>query len=138
MTPRPVPKLLVVSRDPVVVRELTAAARGFQVVSQRDLTAPIAPTLGAHPTIVGVIAEYMSRQSTALELLQNVRSLRPALRRVVVSDFADLSLVVEGLHTGLLDGIVYRPIETQELRVALRIPDAVATTNAKAKTNRVA
>jgi ActR/RegA family two-component response regulator len=122
MTPHSVPKLLIVSRDPAVVREVTAAARGFQVVSQREPAAPVAPTLAAHPTIVGVVAEYMSRQSGALELLQNVRAIRPALRRVVVSDFADLSLVMEGLHTGLLDGIVYRPIEAQELRTALRIP----------------
>jgi len=73
---------------------LTAAAgSGFEIVGQHQ-TLSLETVLRDHPRTVGVMAEYApsAKRSAVLELIEKVRELRPAVRRVVVSDFADLSL----------------------------------------------
>jgi len=44
--------------------------------------------------------------------------------------------VIEGLHSGLLDGIVYRPVETHELRAALRMRSLDGTHNSQPTTRK--
>jgi len=70
-------------------------------------TLSLETVLRDHPRTVGVDAEYApsAKRSAVLELIEKVVSfVRPCVR-VVVSDFADLSLVIEGLHSGLLTGL---------------------------------
>ena len=122
------PKLLLVYVDPGTLREVAAAAQGFELVPLRD-RARLDAALAANPTTVAVLAEHDERApagASALDLLTRVRATRPALRRLLVSAFADLGMIVDGLHSGILDGIVYRPVEAFELRAALRIPQPAA------------
>ena len=71
------------------------------------------------PDLRAVIVEQSGGSKVFLESLQNLQAAHPKLRRVVVSDSSDLFSVIDGLHTGAIDAVVYRPIEPRQLHAAV-------------------
>jgi DNA-binding NarL/FixJ family response regulator len=60
-------------------------------------------------------------QINAIELLESVRVRCPTARRLLLSDYCDLGIIVQGLHTGAVQGIVYKPIYAPELLAAIGV-----------------
>jgi DNA-binding NarL/FixJ family response regulator len=58
-------------------------------------------------------------QPSAIEVLELVRSKQPSARRVLLTDHCDLGIIVQGLHTGSVQHIVYKPIFGPELLQAI-------------------
>jgi DNA-binding NarL/FixJ family response regulator len=121
MNPSRKPRAIVVTRDPAVLRELIAAGHpSVEFIGTQD-AAQVRAMLKQELAPIAVIAEYSAGSHGVFELLLNVRTSHPQVRRMVVTDFADMSLVVEGLHSGAIDAVLYRTVDSTELRSALRL-----------------
>jgi len=90
------------ARDAQSLRELTP--------SQQHAQPPIA-----------VMVDNSIPQINAIELLESVRVRCPTARRLLLSDYCDLGIIVQGLHTGAVQGIVYKPIYAPELLAAIGV-----------------
>jgi DNA-binding NarL/FixJ family response regulator len=70
---------------------------------------------------IAVMVDNSIPQINAIELLEAVRVRCPTSRRLLLSDYCDLGIIVQGLHTGAVQGIVYKPIYAPELLAALGV-----------------
>jgi hypothetical protein len=65
-----------------------------------------------------------SRDAEQIEMLAALRELYPSMRRIVIAEEDDLALAVTGLHTGLIDHMLHRPLTAVGVATALRPPRA--------------
>lgn len=59
-----------------------------------------------------------------MELLALAQKLRPDARRILIANYSDLALFVEGLHTGAIERTTSKPIDATELLDLIRIRPA--------------
>lgn len=71
------------------------------------------------PATSGILLDNTVPNFKAIEAFQKLKAARPAARRVLISDHCDLGLIVQGLHTGAVQHIVYKPVHAGELLAAL-------------------
>ena len=114
-------KVLAVITDSRTRSELARAAQATFDLHVLPDCRQIAATIAAHPDAAALIVDSSSPAGgiAPIQLLQSVRSQRAPLRRVMIADAADLSAVVDGLHSGVIDAIVYRPIDLRQLHAAV-------------------
>lgn len=112
--PRLILSCAVASLRPVV----SVAAPWFELVAARD-TARLLRAVNDDPGVAAVLVETTPIGGDALQALEEVRSARPDVRRVLMTDRCDLALIVNGLHSGIIDAIVYQPPTPLELTAAL-------------------
>jgi DNA-binding NtrC family response regulator len=112
-------KALVVFENPATLRELTTSAAGrLEILPLRDRRQAVA-TIKAYADIIAVIVEQTAQPKLFLEVLQNLQAAHPGVRRIVVANSSDLFCVIEGVHTGAIDAVVYRPIDARQLLPAV-------------------
>ncbi len=121
------PRILICTQSPEVVRELNdllkngftqTVVRGNFEVAEVLRSTPHMALISELPTPT-TLDETESRQAL-LDFLEATRRSFANVRRVVVTDHCDLSLVINGLHTGAIDSLVYRPLTFHDLISALR------------------
>jgi DNA-binding NarL/FixJ family response regulator len=113
------PKVLVVFENPVTLKELFAAAVGeFEILPLRDRRQASA-YVRAIPGLAAVVVEQSGESKAFLELLQNLQAAHPKLRRVVLSDSSDVMRIIDGLHSGAIDAVAYRPVDARQLHTAV-------------------
>ena len=111
-------KVLVVFENPATLKELLAAAGGLEILPLRDRRQASA-FVKAYPNLKAVVVEQTPASKAFLETLQNLQAAAPKLRRIALSDSSDLLCVIEGVHSGAIDAVVYRPIDARHLQAAL-------------------
>lgn len=118
MTPKR-PRIIVLCVDLAAVRAINSAlSPTCELIWAREAKG-VTRLAGDEPPAAGVIIDNAVPQLNAIELLQAVRSVRSNIRRILVSDYCDLGLIVQGLHTGAVQNIVYKPIHAAELTAAV-------------------
>ncbi|HEV7298124.1 MAG TPA: hypothetical protein VGN72_02085 [Tepidisphaeraceae bacterium] len=113
---RPTPyKLVALDQDLTTLRTIAeAAAPYFDVVRVRDAARAI--TMCDEDAAVRVIvAESTIYPPTGTCVLDVVRLRRPSVRRVMLTTYEDLSMIVNGLHTGAIQHLAQKPIQIAEL-----------------------
>ncbi|MBC8108295.1 MAG: hypothetical protein H7Z14_17040 [Anaerolineae bacterium] len=111
-------KVLVVFENPATLKELLAAAGGLEFLPLRDRRQASA-FAKAYPNLTAVIVEQTAASKAFLEVLQNLQAAAPKLRRIALSDSSDLFCVIDGVHTGAINAVVYRPIDARQLHAAI-------------------
>ena len=111
-------KVLVVFENAATLKELLAAAGELELLPLRDRR-QAAAFVGASPTLAAVVVEQSSQTKSFLEVLQNLQAAHPNLRRVVLSDSSDVMTIIDGLHSGAIDAVVYRPADARQLHAAV-------------------
>ena len=112
-------KLLILCTDLAAVRGITdAAGRHFDLACVRDLNG-LSVALRGDPVPVAVLIDNAAISVSAIEALESVRRARPGSRRILITDYCDLGIIVQGLHTGAIQHIAYKPIHTPELLGAI-------------------
>lgn len=115
------PKIVVLCVDLASVRAINAAlCKTCDLVWAREAKGVLRLS-GDDIAPAAVIIDNSVPQLNAIELLQNVHSSRKDVRRILVSDYCDLGLIVQGLHTGAVQSIVYKPIHAAELTAAVGV-----------------
>jgi DNA-binding NarL/FixJ family response regulator len=126
--------LAVLCTELASVRTITDAATKFfelvWVYDSRTLVETVSKS--DQPPIAVVIDHAASSQTPAIELLQAVRTASPNVKRVLLTDYCDLGIIVSGLHTGAVQSIVYKPIHAGELLGAIGAPNLPTAINAVA------
>jgi DNA-binding NtrC family response regulator len=121
------PRLAVLCTDLASIRAITdGAAKFYDLLWARDLSR-LTAWMKHDPTPVAVIIDHAAAQGASIDVLHSVRSSFPRVRRILISDYCDLGLIVQGLHTGAVERIVYKPIHTPELLGAIGAEHLPAT-----------
>jgi two-component system, LuxR family, response regulator FixJ len=66
-----------------------------------------------------IITDYNMPQMTGLELLQEVKRMRPLLPVIVITGYGDVPLAVKALHSGAAD-FLEKPLSEDELVLAVK------------------
>ena len=129
-------KVLVVFENPATLKQLLNMAGGFELLPLRDRRQASA-FVKAYPNLSAVVVEQTPESKAFLEVLQNLQAAAPKLRRVVVSDSSDLFCIIDGVHTGAIDAVVYHPFDARQFHSALLGAATTATpVAAQAQTHR--
>jgi DNA-binding NtrC family response regulator len=115
------PKLALMCNELLTVRAITdASARMFDVALAGDVQT-LKSILDGEPSMVAVVIDIAALQVDAIKVLESVKKDYPGARRILLTDFCDLRIIIEGLHTGAIQRIVYKPIYAPELLGAIGI-----------------
>jgi response regulator RpfG family c-di-GMP phosphodiesterase len=82
--------------------------------------------LESDQTVKVVIVNQNLRRSSGLELLEQVRGIRPDVRRILITQYDDLQSVVKGLHTDAIHRTISKPVQRTELAAALTAMNCLA------------
>jgi DNA-binding NtrC family response regulator len=96
------------------------AATRFKVVTTRNPQKALAVVRDEASSAVLIVALRL-RGTTALAVLRAAQTLRPNIRRVVMAGPGNLAELIEGLHSGAVERIIYKPIRTAELLAAISL-----------------
>lgn len=113
------PRLLVLDDDPTVVSQVGRLfASHYSVVHLSNPTRAMA-LLGADQSVRVFLTEQVMRFGNGVELLETVRTTRPDVRRVMLTNYSDLASIVAGLHSGAIQHLVQKPATDVELMAAV-------------------
>lgn len=93
-------------------------ARNFQLVSARD-PGSFTSLISQDVAPVAALVDNAAAQGKAIDTLQAVRKVNASVRRILLTDYCDLGIIVQGLHTEAIQKIVYKPIHGPELLGAI-------------------
>jgi DNA-binding NtrC family response regulator len=110
-------KIVVLCTELASIRAITeSAGRIFEMAWARDAKT-FTDQLAEEPA--AVVVDNAVAHTAAIGLLQTVRKAYPQARRVLLTDYCDLAIIVQGLHTESVQKIVYKPVHGPELLNAL-------------------
>jgi ActR/RegA family two-component response regulator len=116
------PKLIALDGDLSVLRELVAVAGPhFQVTTCRDVIRALGLVQSDRDVRV-LVTEHVMHAATGTSVLEQVRAIRPDVRRVMLTSYADLAAIVLGLHSGAIQHLARKPIDPRELLGAIGAP----------------
>jgi DNA-binding NtrC family response regulator len=122
----PRPKITVLCNELATVRGITdSLGRGFELVLAGDAQT-LQASLERESPPAAVMVDMSVIQVDAIKLLDSMRGICPQARRILLTDFCDLNIIVQGLHTGAIERIVYKPIYGPELLSAIGMNPATA------------
>ena len=118
-------KLIALDYDMNSLREVAAAlAPWFDVLRFRE-PLKVMSLIQADDSIAAIVTEQVLPKASGVDLLESIRTLRPQVRRVLVSGYNDLASIVGGLHSGAIQALVHKPYTRVEL-IAAVLPHAAA------------
>lgn len=101
------------------LKELEAKLSPFHIVvgtSQLDRALPL---LRAEREVTAIVVST-SKGADSLGILESARQEKAGVLRILLTEFENLSTIVEGLHSGAVQRVVSRPIEYAELLGVIR------------------
>jgi len=109
------PRLLVLDDDPTVLAQVGKLfASHYSVLQLSNPTRAIA-LLETDESVRVFLTEQVMRFGNGVELLETVRSIRPDVRRVMLTNYSDLASIVTGLHSGAVQYLVQKPATEVDL-----------------------
>jgi two-component system response regulator RegA len=112
-------KIIVVDDDIQVIREASKLFSGlFRVLGTANPMHAVA-LAEREENVRVIISEEVLVSGSGLDLLETVRTLRPHIRRVMLTTYADLASIVIGLHSGAIEALVQKPAQSAELLSAI-------------------
>jgi len=109
------PKLLALDNDETVLRDIARVLVGhFTVLPVRQPVRAVG-LLETQKDIRIFITEQVLSTADGVELLETVRSIRPDVRRIMLTTYTDLASIVSGLHSGAIERLVQKPLCDAEL-----------------------
>jgi two-component system response regulator RegA len=112
-------KLLALDEDDSALGQIAKVMSGYFSVLQLKSPSRALGLLEADPTIQVFVTEHVMRFGNGVELLETVRTMRPQVRRVMLTNYSDLAGIVQGLHSGAIQQLVQKPASDLELLHAL-------------------
>ena len=127
-------KLIVLDADQPVRTEVERIARSWYDVLSTAEPRQAKAWLTAHADIAVFVTDHTAQQFEGKSLLEQTKTEFPDIRRVVLTSYSDLSMLVHGLHNGAIQKLVQKPIDRNELAGAIVPIEAVV--NGMALANR--
>jgi DNA-binding NtrC family response regulator len=115
------PKLIAIHKDPLVLKNIIRyTAAGFEIALGRS--GGEAVTALQHGKVHAILVGPNPDGCGGLELLETIRQSHPAIRRLLIAPADQLTIIVQGLHSGIAQAILYQPLVAGDLLAALRRP----------------
>ena len=134
--PKPKSKLILLESDADTADRFTrVASRMYAVVLERD--AKQALLFAESEPLVNVFVAGRCEVAAAT-ILERVKSARPDVLRVCLTEPSELGVVIEGLHSGVIERTIQKPIQGPEILAAITPPSRLATLAAGAPPARPA
>ena len=112
-------KIILLDADDTLSRQVSHVfGSSFVVVQLRNPRTAIA-MLTLEPDICAIITEQVMRGADGVALLESIRTMRPAVRRILVTQYSDLAAIADGLHNGAIQSLVQKPATDAELLTAV-------------------
>jgi len=119
-------KLIALDTNRPALMEIARIARPwYEVLSTVDPRQAMA-WLSEHADIRVFVTDHATQQFEGKSLLEYVRTQFPEIRRIVLTSYSDLSLLIPGLHNGVIQKLVQKPIDRNELLAAIAPFEALA------------
>jgi two-component system probable response regulator PhcQ len=115
-------KIIVVETQIASLKEMEAKLSPYHVVvgtSQLDRALPL---LRSERDAAAIVVST-AKGADVLAVLESARQERPAVLRILLTEFEDLTTIVEGLHSGAVQRVVSRPLQFVELLGVIRSAD---------------
>jgi len=85
--------------------------------------------LEKRPTVRTFLVAETVRGESGVALLKSAQQLRPEVLRVLMTGYADLPNIVSGLHTGVIDRLLSKPLVASELSAVVATMEPRNPTN---------
>ena len=115
-------KLVLLETDAVTVARVRRIAGGLYDVCVEQQAERAEQRVIADPSVAVLIAGASGDGSSAISILERIRSARPDVLRVMLASPGHLGAVVQGLHSGAVERPAQKPVDDQELFTALVNP----------------
>ena len=113
------PKLIALDSDEKTQAQIARLFGGhFLVIQLRNPLRAMA-LIEMDRDVRAIITEQVMRTATGVDLLESVRTMRPEIRRVMLTGYSDLAAIVMGLHSGAIQSLVQKPAGDLELLTAV-------------------
>jgi ActR/RegA family two-component response regulator len=112
-------KLLVLDEDEPTLAQISRVFAGHFSVVQLKSPSRALGLLEADPAVEVFLTEHVMRFGNGVELLESCRTMRPQVRRVMLTSYSDLAGIVLGLHSGAIQYLVQKPACDHELLHAI-------------------
>ena len=118
-------KIIVVEPQLAALKDLEAKLSPYHVVVATSQLDRALPLLRAERDVTAIVVST-SKGADSLGVLESARQEKPGVLRVLLTEFENLSTIVEGLHSGAVQRVVSRPIEYAELLSVIRSVEAAS------------
>ncbi len=108
------------------------AANWFDVLGTVDVR-QAQHWLEQHDDVAVFVTDHATQRASGCDLLKLAQSQFPEVRRIVMTSFAELSVIVEGLHTGAIQKLIQKPIDRQEFLAAIAPVHMLASADSTAR-----
>jgi DNA-binding NtrC family response regulator len=117
------PTLIALCDDGTALKHIEPIASAwFTVVATRSVERALG-MLKTDGNVAAFLADQKLNNTGGTTVLARVKEVRPELRRILVCGPGNLADIIEGLQSGAVGRIVYKPIHAQELIAALPLPE---------------
>ena len=122
--PRIKSKLILLESDAATAARFSrVASRMYDVVIERDAKRAVSQAK-CDPTVNVFVAGGSAVPSVAV--LEQVKSTRADILRVCLTEPSELGAVIEGLHSGVIERTIQKPIDGEEILAAITPPSRMA------------
>ena len=115
-------KIIAVELDAAALKELETKLSPYHVVVGTTQLERALSLLQSERDVAAILVST-SKGADVLGLLAAAQQQRPNVLRVLLTAFENLTVVVEGLHSGAVQRVVSRPIQYAELLAVIRTPN---------------
>ena len=113
------PHLLALNDDPDMLSQIVRATAGhFRVIPLTNPSRALA-ALETDPDIGVFITAQIMQFGNGIDLLEAARTMKPNVRRVMLTNYNDLASIIPGLHSGTIQALAQTPATDQELLAAI-------------------
>jgi len=119
-------KLVLLETDAVTVARVRRIAGALYDVCVERQAERAEERVITDPSVAVLIAGASGDGSSAISILERIRSARPDVLRVMLASPGHLGAVVQGLHSGAVERPAQKPVDDQELFTALVNPRPAA------------
>ena len=125
---RPKSKLILLESDAVTAtRFARVASRIYEVVIARDAKEAVSQVTSDPSVHVFVAGATGQPAQSAASVLERVKSARPDALRVSFTEPSELGAVIAGLHSGVIERTIQKPVDVEGILAAITPPSRLAT-----------
>ena len=107
--------LLVVDDESEIVESLSEVFSSFFEIYHSTSAAQALEMFKEHAPKI-VLSDQRMPEMTGIELMRKIKEINPSTRRVLITGYSDINVVVDALNDGLLWKYVAKPWNHEELR----------------------